>query len=341
MKKKVMHLLYSSEFGGAEKVAINLIIDSKEITDSLYVSKIGGIKNKLEENNINFKLVNKFDLFTINGIINSNEIEVIHAHDFRASLVASFFRRKCKIISHIHQSPKWLSQKNLKTQLYKIRMKFFSSVLVTSKEIKESFPYPEESKKIEVFKNCVNTPFLKDINKKVDFLFIGRLEQEKNPEIFIEFIEDISNYIRLDKVQMIGNGSMFEKVEKIIKTKGLPITLLGFVDEPYQQILEAKFVVCTSEKEGFGISIVEAMQLGVPVITKIVGGVTEYLSDDNAVIIDDFKSLETFNKISEIYHDDRYYSNMKENSKIFGNQFRTNQEYYLKLKEIYSTDEKK
>ena len=81
--------------------------------------------------------------------------------------------------------------------------------------------------------------------------------REKKPEI---------------KSLIIGNGSEKGKLEKLVSKIGLEenIKFLGFLenqDHMYALIKSSKVFVLPSEREGFGIVVIEANTCGIPVIT--------------------------------------------------------------------------
>ncbi|MEG0285081.1 MAG: glycosyltransferase [Vagococcus sp.] len=337
MKKNVLHLLFSSEYGGAEKVVIEMIKSSSSIAKFIYVSKTGGIEDHLKEEKIDYYLLDKINLSSIHKLIHDKNINIIHAHDFKASIIASFFSKKCKVISHIHQSPIWFSKKNYKTILYKSRMNKISNVFVTSNDIKKSFPYQSFNKKFLVLENVVDTPILKESSqKKYDFLFVGRLEPEKRPTIFIDYINLLSNRFKIKNVAIVGKGSQLELLEKKVQTRKLNIQFLGFKKNPYDIMQKSKFLIVTSVKEGFGLAIIESMQLGVPVITMRIGGVTELLDETNSIIVEDFITID--DRIITLLNDEIEYKKMSRDAVIFGEKYRDKTKMINRLKEVYGDD---
>lgn len=328
-----MHLLFSDRYGGAEKVAIDLIKVNDKQVDSLYVSLNGEIKKNLIDENIDFVLEEKINFFTIKNIIRNYDIDIIHAHDFRASILASFFSKECKIISHIHQSPYWFSKKNKKTFLYLSRIQKYNKIIVVSKEIQEMFPF-RVSEKFEVIENIVDTPRVKASSNVYDIIFVGRLEYEKGPLEFLDFISYYKNKTNTNlKVAVVGEGSLKKNLEEYVKSHDLDVEFTGFISSPYKIMALSKFLMVTSVKEGFGIAIVESMQQGTPVITKRIGGVTNLLSKNNSIIYDDYEDL--FCKLKQL--DKEKYISLCKNSISFADKYRFKNN---DIKEIYDDTKK-
>ena len=327
-----MHLLFSSEYGGAEKTAIEIIKKKKETNKFIYVSRKGNINKQLDEQNITYYLLDNINFFSLKKIITENNVQIIHAHDFRASILASFFSKYCKIISHIHQAPIWLEKKNIKSLVYNYRTRKFQKIYVVSKNIIETYPYPTK-KRFELLENQVDTPSVVCSNKIYDFMFLGRLEIAKDPISFLEFIKSYQKESSQKiKSIIIGAGSLEKELKEYAYVNDLDVEFIGFSDFPYSYIVQAKYMMVTSQKEGFGIGIIESMQLGVPIITKKIGGVTDELTSQNAIIYQDTGEL--IRRLKNI--DSEKYNQLSKNAKQFGNKFRSKSKD--EIEDIYYND---
>ena len=101
---KILHLLSTNSFSGAENVVCQIInmFDSDKDIMMAYCSPDGKIKEKLQEKKIDFLPLNKLNYSSIKKAIMDFEPDIIHAHDIKATIYASLFSKKCKIISHVH-----------------------------------------------------------------------------------------------------------------------------------------------------------------------------------------------------------------------------------------------
>lgn len=108
------------------------------------------------------------------------------------------------------------------------------------------------------------------LNRKIDFLFCGRLLKSKGIQDFI----DLSNYYQSSlfyaygKIDLNSNDSITKKEFEIFKEKFKNIKFKGFVRNPLLNHLnEASVLIVPSNYgEGFPRAIVEAISLGIPVI---------------------------------------------------------------------------
>jgi glycosyltransferase involved in cell wall biosynthesis len=107
----------------------------------------------------------------------------------------------------------------------------------------------------------------------------GRLENEKNFPLLIRAFRKLRDR-RAARLVILGDGSERGRLECLISELGLQdsVLLTGFVDEPFLYLRHASLFVLSSNHEGFGNVIVEALACGTPVVsTDCVSGPGEIL----------------------------------------------------------------
>lgn len=119
-------------------------------------------------------------------------------------------------------------------------------------------------------------------NKKV-IISVGRLENQKGFYHLIKAINNINTKIKDQIVLLIiGNGTKKEMLEKMIIQNNLSETiyLLGGKSNPYKYMKMADLYIMPSITEGFPNALVEAMCLGLPVLSSdCKSGPREILTD--------------------------------------------------------------
>jgi L-malate glycosyltransferase len=108
--------------------------------------------------------------------------------------------------------------------------------------------------------------------KQSDIIFVGRLIKEKNPDLLVEAVAVILPEYPDLRVQLIGQGPEEKKIQDMIRQKNLEnvILLHGFYenhDDLMAALKSSKIFVLPSTREGFGISALEALACGLPVVT--------------------------------------------------------------------------
>ena len=320
---KILHVLKSNKFSGAENVVcqiIHLFEDNSEY-EFLYTSPLGPIKETLKEKNIQYEGMKKISVMDLKKIIKDYKPDIIHAHDMTATVVSSIFASKnTKVISHIHGTFKTLSDKNLKSFVFYQAARRCEKIIFVSQETYDAFIFKEKLKsKCILLKNIIDP---NEINQKVesddfeyinDLIFLGRLSPVKNPERFLEIVEMIKHEIPNVKTAIVGDGELKEKLQEEIQNKGLEknIKMYGFMKNPYKLLQKSKILVMTSISEGLPMACLEAMALGKPIVSTPVDGLKEivsnkengYLSNSNDeladFIIEILKNEQLLNSLSK------------------------------------------
>lgn len=126
-----------------------------------------------------------------------------------------------------------------------------------------------------------------DKNKKNQIIIgsIGRLHSVKNYSSLIRAISLLNN--KKIKLEIAGDGPERVGLEKMIIELGLSdqVTLLGHIDNINDLFPRWDIYIQPSLSEGFGLTVVEAMTAGLPVIVTPKGALTEIVEDGKSGII--------------------------------------------------------
>jgi len=286
---KIMHILCTGTYSGAENMAISIIEQMKDKDHTgVYVSPSGIIDEKLYENNIEHFIIKKVCVKEIKRAIRTIKPDIIHAHDFKASVIATLTLTQIPIISHLHNNSNWIKKFNFKSLVYLLCSRRVKKILLVSKSIKEEYIYSNMiSDKMIVMGNFVDLKNVRykanegNMKEKFDVIFLGRLSLEKNPEKFLGVIKLVKDKLPNINAAMVGDGSLKTKCEDIIKENCLEnnVELFGFLDNPYTILNNSKILCITSNWEGFGLVAVEAFALNIPVVASDVGGLPDIVDD--------------------------------------------------------------
>lgn len=316
--KKILHLLNSGSFSGAENVALTIIknTNSKEYI-SYYASLDGSIREVMEENNVNFISFESMSIKKIKKVIEQIKPDIIHAHDFTASIVASFATIKIPIISHIHHNVPWLKKIGVNSFVFLFSSFRAKKVLGVSPSIINEYVF---SKLIEKkFVNVENpidrkkilrkSKALSPINAQYDLAFIGRLSEPKDPVSFIKIVKEVKMYIPNISVAMLGDGQLKEECINIINDLGLNsnIDMLGFLSNPYTVLNNSKVLCMTSKWEGYGLVAAESLVLGKPVLAHPVGGLPTIINKSCGLLTN--SKTDYVEEIVRLLKNEDYYNN--------------------------------
>lgn len=341
---RILHVLTTNKFGGAESVAMTIINSMSDEYEVVYTSPEGDINNALNNRNIDFYPLKKFNYFELKKVVNIYQPDIIHAHDFKASVMSSLFKtKKISVISHIHHVPSWFNKINLRTILFQISLFRIKKVISVTKDTLELYPFRNRlKKKLSVFGNPIDSTIIKSLSEGYcsedyfsDIIFVGRLSEEKRPFLFVEIIKDIVPIIPNLKVNIIGDGPLKDEMNYLLKEYNLDknIQVLGFIENPYPYIKNSRLLVSTSKREGFGLSIVEALILQTPVVTFRLPGLERFIKDMNSIMVDTREDM--ILEISNMLLHQEYYDKIIAELIEFSDKLDNKVSYMNKIREVY------
>ncbi len=87
---------------------------------------------------------------------------------------------------------------------------------------------------------------------------------------------------------ILGDGPQRENLEKHVEISGIggSVVFLGWRENIYSYLKKADAYLNTSLFEGYGISILEAIHAGLPVVTSDVGGVGHEFNNSHVKVCD-------------------------------------------------------
>ncbi|MGQ4575543.1 glycosyltransferase [Dermabacteraceae bacterium P7006] len=124
-----------------------------------------------------------------------------------------------------------------------------------------------------------------DIRNRRKFAYFGRLSSEKRVHLIIEAFgrfKDECEGAEEWTLEIFGDGPERKELEEMAAEMLPPDSYVfrGFVPEPTKYIKEASFVLLSSEYEGLPMVFVEAVTLGVPVISTKASYETEKIAEN-------------------------------------------------------------
>lgn len=150
-----------------------------------------------------------------------------------------------------------------------ILLRAADGIIVTTEDLKRDVAaLIGDSEKIKLVPNGTDTKRFSPLEKPTNnptfkFLFVGRLEKQKNISFLFDVISKIAKTHAIELV-MIGNGSLRNELEARATQENLPITFLGSIS--YEKIpqyhQQSDCFISTSLAEGHPKALIEAMSSG-------------------------------------------------------------------------------
>lgn len=218
--------------------------------------------------------------------------DILHAHCIKAGYMAAVLGKILGLKRVIFTNHGWpFSEMNPGTQMVlknvqKIISRLVYKIICVSQAdlkvaLKERLCPPQ---KITYIHNGIEIPPVKRGESRREYfevLFVGRLVATKDPFTLIKAVSNLKD--RRLRLFIIGSGEEETEVRRYIEKLKLTdrVFLEGERDHEYvmTKMAQAHLFVLTTNREGFGLSVLEAMSLGLPVIATRIGGLPELVED--------------------------------------------------------------
>jgi glycosyltransferase involved in cell wall biosynthesis len=228
-KTRVLHLLSSDRFSGAENVACQIIEMMKGMDfEMAYCSPDGQIREALAGRSVLFYPVKKMNISEARRVVRAFGPDIIHAHDARASAVATVAGGDARIISHMHVNNEKMKKTNARTLAYLACSLKFEKILWVSKSSLEGNRFFRQLSPIStVLYNVLDPgPVLtkaagEDANGRYDVVFIGRMTAQKDPARLIRVLRLAADRIPGLRAAVIGEGELLEPTKAMAARTGL------------------------------------------------------------------------------------------------------------------------
>jgi len=320
---RVLHVLSTNRMSGAENVAADICMMFDGEIEMAYCSPRGSIENDLNDRKVKYLPIEKLTYSELKKVVKQYKPHVIHAHDVRASILAALFSKSSKIISHIHGNSYEMRKISLKSIIFSIFSIFFDKVLVVSESCYNDYIFKRAiSSKYLYLRNIIypkRIELLKEYDKNrydVDFVYIGRIAYPKNPRRVAAVASMVLEKIPEIKFGVIGDGDLKHEMVDVFKSANLldRVEFYGWLKYPYKALENSKCILMCSLYEGLPISVIEALALGVPVLSTPVDGLVSIIRNrHNGLLADNDQELVNF--AIELMTNGKIYSNMSKNCK--------------------------
>lgn len=286
---KVMHVLNSRIYSGAEKVVCQIIHAFQGEVEMVYCSPESDIVRKMVEGQgVTYLPMKTMSVSELSRVIREQKPDLIHAHDMRAGFFSALCCGKIPLVSHIHNNAydaRGLSPKTVGYLLAGFRAKH---IFWVSQSSFDGYAFHKLfARKSSVLYNVIDTDEIytklsQDSNTyDYDLIYVGRLTYQKNPQRLLRLCARLKESKPDLKVAIVGTGELEEELKALCKELNLEDTVrfLGFQPNPIKMVACSKAMILTSRWEGTPMCALEAMALGTPVVSTPSDGMKDLLTD--------------------------------------------------------------
>jgi glycosyltransferase involved in cell wall biosynthesis len=285
----IIHIIDSLGRGGAETLLVGTIRSLSEYNHIIISLKgVNAFEEELKEYDIVYldfkwyhsipKCVSKVK--TVISKLDNNVI--VHSHLFWSNIISRLAaNNKIRLVNSYHNviyGKEGANYPFYALLLDKITYRSTIKVICVSNEVKRNIcEYLGAKKNIFTLYNYISDAFYikqklpNKIGKKLKIVAVGNIKLQKNYGVVIEAFAALKvkysdNLFSLD---IFGDGPLLEELQEQAELKDtLNIRFMGSSTDIIKELINYDLFLSASLYEGFGISIVEAMAVGLPVMVS-------------------------------------------------------------------------
>jgi glycosyltransferase involved in cell wall biosynthesis len=312
MEKTVLHLIDSTGMYGAEAVVLDLMAEQKRKGIVPILGSIGEtdiqdkeIEKIAEQRSLEvkkFRMKNGLNILgamRIARFASNNKMDLIHCHGYKPNILMGLIPKRVRRVPYLVTMHGWtttnsFSKMGVYSWLDAIMVKRADMAVVVSQSMMNHPKVRAIGLKTIVIHNGVRSPADDDSNISSEKHFlngfkpkgmiigaVGRLAPEKGFEVLIEAVAELAREGYNVSLVIIGEGRERQKLEDLSYKRGIAdrVLLAGYHHHVNRQLNYFDVFVLSSLSEGLPITLLEAMEAGLPIIATSVGGVPEALDN--------------------------------------------------------------
>ncbi len=301
MKKKILEIIGDATLAGAPRHLLTLLENFDYKKFELFVicppGPLAGEIKTLKES-VNLYIVpmhSKLDIKSIKEIranIKHIKPDLIHVHGTRAGSLGRLASIGLRI-PLIYTEHLWTKDYHLSSHLENILQvtgmwfldMFTTQNIAVSQAVKDFMVGSQVSRaeKITVIYNAIKLSKKKAkifSDKDITLGTVGTLNLQKGIQHLILALPKILKEFPRTKLVVVGEGFYKDHLKELVKKKKLDKSVIftGFVKEIEDEMINFDIYVQPSISESFGLAIVQAMDLGLPVVATNTGGIPEVVT---------------------------------------------------------------
>jgi len=222
------------------------------------------------------------------------DFDIIHSHDW-LTYPAGVFAKQISgkpLVIHVHATDFDRSRGQVNPTVYGIEKRGMDMAdhIMTVSELTRQIvieKYHQHPNKVTTVHNAVEPlpdveSFTKTERKDKVVCFLGRITMQKGPEYFVEAAARVLQKTKGVRFVMAGSGDMMHAMIDLASKRGISdkFHFTGFLKgrQVNEMLAESDVYIMPSVSEPFGISPLEAMQVGTPSIISKQSGCAEILT---------------------------------------------------------------
>jgi glycosyltransferase involved in cell wall biosynthesis len=305
-KTKVLHLVEDLKIGGLERIIASIVVglDRNKYDVKIWCLARGGqIAEELIDKGMEVKILgmntyyNPSKIIALSRLFRKEQVDILHTHGYFGSTfgrLAAILARVGIIVTHVHTTYHDFNKRNILIERF---LSLFTEKIICISEAVKKFVVEIEGineEKTCLIYNGIDPPQISSLESGIsrrsfgfsnsDFVIItvASLTPHKGHQVLIDAIKIVSSKYDNLRLLIVGEGILRHSLEAYAKRLQIfsNVVFTGQRKEvaPLLKIANL-FILPSTEREGLGIALIEAMAAGLPVIGTRLGGIPEVIED--------------------------------------------------------------
>ncbi len=293
---RVCHVSMSLETGGLER----LLVDFSRFHDrSRFAMQFVGLCGEGQPAadirsaecfarvlNTSFKIRKLRTVLELANVLRTERIQAVHTHNTYAHFYGALAAKLAGVPVIVNTQHGRDGDKGWKAKWqFRIANRLTQQIVGVSRDaaVLCQADDPRSREKIIAIWNGINLDRFTYVGPKLvpTAICVARLSQEKDFPTLIEAVRLVLPHVPDFRLQIVGDGPERSTIEQKIAELNLEnhIELLGERHDVPELLSQAGFFVSATRTEGISLTLLEAMAVGLPIVTTAVGGNPEVVLD--------------------------------------------------------------
>lgn len=316
---KILHVITSLEIGGAQRLLADLLplqSEDSEVTLLVYERVGNDLEKAIEKAGIEIISLNEHDFHNPAVIFRMRrffkDYDLVHAHLFPTIYWASLAARglKVKLVYTEHSTSNSRRSKWYFRPVECFMYGRYDKIISISQQTQDALTswLGQHDERFVVINNGVDTEKFASVRVPVipkSLIMVSRFALSKDQETVIRAMQYIDNDATL---RFVGDGENRVNCEALAKELGVSyrVQFLGSRSDVAELVASSYIGIQSSNWEGFGLTAVELMAVGKPVIATNVDGLKQVVEGAGEVFTRGNVS-ELASRVNHLLSDREYY----------------------------------
>lgn len=285
---RILHVIASLEIGGAQRLLVDLLplqANSEKVDLLVYEQVHNNFERTIEQAGIRIICLNEHNFHNPTIVLRLKKIfkeyDLVHAHLFPTIYWTSLAARgtNVKIVYTEHSTSNSRRDKWYFRPIERFMYSRFDRIISISQQTQDALTswLRQCDERFVVINNGVNTQKFASVTSSVipkSLIMVSRFASSKDQETAIRAMKQMDNEVIL---YLVGDGENRARCETLAKELGVSerVSFLGPRSDVPELVASSYIGIQSSNWEGFGLTAVELMAAGKPVIASDVDGLKQ------------------------------------------------------------------